>query len=83
MHEGSPKEEKELFTLDELIQSFSVDRISKSGAIFDNDILKWMNSQYLKEKTLDELVDLCLPFLQKAYDLSDKSDEPRGICLAP
>lgn len=71
----SPKEEKELFTLDELIQSFSVDRISKSGAIFDNDKLKWMNSQYLKEKTLDELVDLCLPFLQKAYDLSDKSDE--------
>lgn len=71
----SPKEEKELFTLDELIQEFSVDRISKSGAIFDNDKLKWMNGQYLKEKSLDELVDLCLPFLQKAYDLSDKSEE--------
>ena len=71
----SPKEEKELFTLDELIQEFSVDRISKSGAIFDMDKLKWMNGQYLKEKSLDELVDLCLPFLQKAYDLSDKSEE--------
>ncbi len=71
----SPKVEQELFTLDELIQEFSVDRISKSGAIFDIDKLKWINSQYLKKKSLEEVVELCLPFLQKAYDLSDKSQE--------
>lgn len=70
----SPKEEKEIMSLDELIQEFSVDRISKSGAIFDIDKLKWMNSQYLKEKSLDEVVDLCLPFLQNAYDLSNKDE---------
>lgn len=71
----SPKVEQELFTLDELIQEFSVDRISKSGAIFDIDKLKWINSQYLKKKSLEEVVELCLPFLQKVYDLSDKSQE--------
>lgn len=71
----SPKIEQELFTLEELIQEFSVDRISKSGAIFDVDKLKWINSQYLKKKSLEEIVELCLPFLQKAYDLSNKSQE--------
>lgn len=71
----SPKVEQELFTLEELIQEFSVDRISKSGAIFDVDKLKWINSQYLKKKSLEEIVELCLPFLQKAYDLSNKSQE--------
>lgn len=70
----SPKTDKELMTLDELIQEFSVDRISKSGAIFDIDKLKWINSQYLKKKSVDEIVTLCLPFLQKAYDLSSKSE---------
>ena len=71
----SPEGEQELFTLDELIQEFDVKRISKSGAIFDINKLKWMNSQYLKNKTTDELVQLCQPFLEKAYDLSDKSQE--------
>jgi nondiscriminating glutamyl-tRNA synthetase len=71
----SPEGEQELFTLDELIKEFDVKRISKSGAIFDINKLKWMNSQYLKNKTTDELVQLCQPFLEKAYDLSDKSQE--------
>lgn len=71
----SPEGEKELFTLEELVKEFDVKRISKSGAIFNIDKLKWINSQYLKEKSIDELVELCLPFLKKAYDLSDKSEE--------
>ena len=71
----SPKGEKELLTLEELIEEFDVKRISKSGAIFNIDKLNWINSQYLKNKTVDELYELCLPFLKKAYDLSDKSEQ--------
>lgn len=71
----SPEGEKELLTLDELIQEFDVKRISKSGAIFDIDKLKWMNSQYLKNKSTEELVQLCQPFLEKAYDLSNKDQK--------
>ena len=71
----SPEGEKEIFTLEELINEFDVNRISKSGAIFDIDKLKWINSQYLKEKSTEELVDLCLPFLCKNYDLKDKDDQ--------
>lgn len=71
----SPEGEKELLTLDELIEEFDVKRISKSGAIFDINKLKWMNSQYLKNKTTEELVQLCQPFLEKAYDLSGKDQK--------
>jgi len=66
---------KELLTLDDLIQEFDVKRISKSGAIFDINKLKWMNSQYLKNKSTEELVQLCQPFLEKAYDLSSKDQK--------
>ena len=71
----SPDGDKELFTLDELIESFDVKRISKSGAIFDIQKLKWMNSQYLKNKSIEELVQLCQPFLEKVYDLSGKDQK--------
>lgn len=71
----SPKGEQELFTLEELIQEFDVKRISKSGAIFNIDKLNWINAQYLKDKSIEELVELCLPFLKNAYDLSDKNEE--------
>lgn len=70
----SPEGEKELFTLDELIEAFDIKRISKSGAIFDMNKLKWINAQYMKNLTTQQLVDLCKPFLEKAYDLSEKDE---------
>ena len=71
----SPEGEQEIFSLDELIEAFDVKRISKSGAIFDINKLKWINSQYIKKLDTKQLTKLCLPFLQEAYDLSDKSEE--------
>ena len=70
----SPEGEQEIFSLDELIEAFDVKRISKSGAIFDMNKLKWINSQYIKKLDTKQLTKLCLPFLQEAYDLSDKSE---------
>ena len=40
--------EQEVYTLDELKQKFSLDRITKSGAVFDRTKLSWMNGQHLK-----------------------------------
>ena len=71
----SPEGEKEIFTLEELVKEFDVKRISKSGAIFDMNKLKWINSQYMKQLSTKQLVDLCRPFLEEAYDLSDKTDQ--------
>jgi len=47
--------EKEIFTVDELIEGFSLDRITKSPAVFDNVKLGWMNGEYLKAKPAEEL----------------------------
>ena len=52
----------ELFSAKELIESFSIDRVSKSGAIFNNDKLDWMNGHYIREMSVDELADALLDF---------------------
>jgi len=50
--------EQEIFTMQELIEQFSIDKIGKSGAKFDPEKAKWFNSQYLQSKSNDELADL-------------------------
>ena len=59
----SHPEEKDIFSLDELIEKFSFQRFNKSGPIFDMDKLRWINGQYLREMPLDTLypmVETCL-----------------------
>ncbi len=51
----NPGSEKEIFSPDELIEAFSIDRVSKSGALFDPEKAKWYNQQYLKLKSNIEL----------------------------
>jgi glutamyl-tRNA synthetase len=51
----NPGDERELFSLEELIEGFSIERISKSGAKFDIAKAKWYNEQYLRKKTNQEL----------------------------
>lgn len=66
--------EQEIFSLDELIQHFSLDRVSKAGAIFDPEKLTWINSQYIKKLEIDELVQMSVPYLEKAGYLSEEVD---------
>lgn len=51
----SPGDDTELHTMDELIDLFSLDRVSKGGAVFDYQKLIWYNEHYLREKSADEL----------------------------
>ncbi|NLM51900.1 MAG: glutamate--tRNA ligase [Firmicutes bacterium] len=62
----SPEGEQEIFSVEELIQQFSLERVSKSPAVFDLNKLRWMNAHYLKALPVDELSRLCLPHLQRA-----------------
>ena len=71
----SPEGEQEIFDHQGLIEAFSETRLSKSPSMFDKNKLTWVNNRYIKDRSLDEVVALCLPYLQEAYDLSDKSDE--------
>ena len=61
----NPGDNRELFTLDELIKEFSIAKVSKSGARFDFEKAKWYNQQYLRKFSDSELVTLLKPVLEK------------------
>jgi nondiscriminating glutamyl-tRNA synthetase len=62
----SPVGEEEIFSPEELIQHFSLERISKAPAIFDAGKLQWMNSHYIKKAPLAEIVERAFPYLEQA-----------------
>ncbi|WLR50941.1 glutamate--tRNA ligase [Bacillus tianshenii] len=62
----SPVGEEEIFTRDQFIEIFDANRLSTSPAVFDTKKLEWMNNQYMKNKSLDEVVKLSLPHLVAA-----------------
>ena len=69
--------DKEIFSLEEMIENFSFDRISLGGPVFDLVKLGWVNNQHMKLKDLKELTKLALPYFVKAgyYASEDLSDE--------
>ncbi|MDD8048590.1 MAG: glutamate--tRNA ligase [Thomasclavelia sp.] len=71
----SPKGNQEIFTKEELIKQFDEHRLSKSPTMFDKRKLTWVNNRYIKARPLEEVVALTKPFLEEAYDLSNKSEE--------
>jgi glutamyl-tRNA synthetase len=54
----NPGTEQEIFSLDELIKAFELERVNKSGARFDPDKIKWFNHQYMQEQNNDELAEV-------------------------
>ncbi|MEL6916146.1 MAG: glutamate--tRNA ligase [Bacteroidota bacterium] len=69
----NPGTEKELFSLAELVNMYSLDRVNKSGARFDPEKTKWYNHKYLQQKSNAELAELFLPVLQKKLSGSSTS----------
>ncbi|WP_342599482.1 glutamate--tRNA ligase [Psychrobacillus sp. FSL H8-0483] len=61
----SPEGEEEIFSKEEFIKIFDVNRLSKSPSMFDKQKLTWMNNQYIKQLPLEKVVELALPHLQK------------------
>ena len=62
----SPSEDREIYTLDELVQAFDVKHIGTSGAIFDPEKLKWMNGMWLRGMDLDSYYELVKPYIDQA-----------------
>lgn len=62
----SPEGDEEIMDINELIRSFSLERVSKSPGIFDQQKLDWVNNQYIRAYDLEKLADLALPFLEQA-----------------
>ena len=66
----APKDNREMFTLSELVENFSIDGISKSPAVFDYDKLEWFNGEYIKAMTVEQFAQAADPYFSKA--LGDK-----------
>jgi len=69
----NPGDEREFFTLEQLIEVFSIDKVGKSGSKFDQEKAKWFNHHYLVEKSNEELAELFLAVLaEKSIDPGQK-----------
>lgn len=75
----NPGTEQEIFSLNELVREFSVEKMQKSGAIFDVTKLDWMNGEYIRKKSISELTNLLTPFIEKAGIASPQSSTKAGI----
>jgi glutamyl-tRNA synthetase len=62
----NPGTEKEAFTLAQLEKEFSMDKVQKAGAIFNIQRLDFLNGFYIREKSNQKLVELCMPYLKRA-----------------
>ena len=62
----SPKGEEEKFSMDELIEKFSISGLSRSSSIFDEAKMKWLNGEYIKELDFDKFMELATPFFDKS-----------------
>lgn len=61
-----PKDNREMFTIEELIENFSIDGISKSPAVFDYDKLEWFNSEYIKAMSTEKFAEISMSYFKKA-----------------
>ncbi|MDD2283797.1 MAG: glutamate--tRNA ligase [Paludibacter sp.] len=73
--------EQEIFSMDELIELFSLERVSKSGAKFDYEKGKWFNHQYLQLKPLEEITDLFQHLLIEKDIIEDSEKVKRIVGL--
>lgn len=73
----NPGDEREIFTLEELIKEFSIERIHKAGAIFNLEKLNWINTQHIRRKSNEEIYTMLKADLEK----SGYSDFPKQYVM--
>ena len=64
----NPGTEKEIYTIDDLIKDFSLEKVQKSAAIFNLDKLDWINGLYIRKMPLLDLTKRCLPYLDSMIE---------------
>ena len=71
----SPEDNEEIFNMDELIEKFSFERVSKTGGIFDIDKLDWVNGHHIREYDIDKLTKMSIPYLIESGYIDEKVAE--------
>lgn len=77
----NPGTEQEIFSLEELVKEFKIEKVIKSGAVFNLEKLDWYNQQYLKNLKGEDLVTVCLPWLIKA-GLATGNEDRQWLAMA-
>ncbi len=62
----NPGTDKEMFTLAHLVKEFSIEKVQKAGAVFNVQRLDFLNGLYIREKAIDKLTELCIPYLKES-----------------
>ena len=75
----SPKDNQEIFTLEELEKNFYLEGLSKSPAIFDIEKLTWMNGEYIRRMDLDEFFEIARPYLEGGTNSSLTDEQLKKI----
>lgn len=71
----SPEGEKEILSMDEMIEEFSFEKVVKSGGVFDVDKLNWVNAHYMKSYDLEKLSKLAIPFVVESGLMTESEIE--------
>ncbi len=69
----NPGTDREIYSINHLIKDFSLERVQKSGAIFNVKKLDFINGFYIRQKNIDDLTQICIPYLVKS-NLISKDD---------
>lgn len=76
---GWGHKDQEIFLREELAQLFTLEKVTKSPAVFDADKLTWLNGYYIKEAVPERIYDLCLPHIEKAYHGFEGTDYAKKV----
>lgn len=74
-----PHDEREVFLLEELVGEFELERVQKSGAVFNQDKLDWLNREHMKKYSDAELAAMAKPFIEKKYPTGLFEDGSAGV----
>lgn len=76
---GTTESQQVFGSREEMIEKFSLDRVSKNPAVFDMKKLEWMNGYYIRELDVDKLLGLAMPFLKASSLVKGKGSEEREL----
>ena len=67
-----------IFSLDELVEKFELEKVHKAGAVFDLKKLDWINAEYIKKLSIDDLYEKALPFFEEKEFYKNSSAEKKS-----
>lgn len=78
-----PKDNRELFTLQELVENFSIDGISKSPAVFDYDKLTWFNGEFIRAMSEENFIGSAMPYFREVFPDTELNWQVLASILQP